>query len=394
MTIGLTDSGLQTETQEEIGAGIRARLRAAIDDTLALEADTPIGEVIESFASVTASVLEALRAVYNGLDPAQASASLLEGIAAMTGTERAAATKSQVTATVNVDPGTYLAGSLIAHVQGDPDARFVNDADVTNGGGGAADIAALFVAETAGATRANAGTLTVIASPVVGWNTITNAADADVGLEVETDPQLRIRRRTELAAQGSTTAAAIAATVLRDVAGVTDALGFENDTDATVDGIPPHAIEILVSGGTADDTEIATTIFETKAGGIRAYGSTVVSVDDSQGFAHDIGFTRPTEITLYVRVALEVLAGFAGETTFKTALVDAAAAAYSLGMDVAPSRVYALAHGVDGVFNVTSLELSTDGVIWVTSKVEINPREVAAFDTARVTVTSTTTVTP
>lgn len=394
MTIAVTDAGLETETQEEIGAKIRARVRATVGDSLALEADTPIGEVIEAAASTTAEVLEALRAVYNGLDPAQATKTLLEAISAATGTTRAGATPSEVTATVNVDPGTYPAGTLIAHVTGDPTARFVNDADVVNGGGAAADVEALFVAETAGATRANAGTLTVIAAPVVGWNSITTAEDADVGLEVETDPQLRVRRRTELGSQGSTTAAAVAAAVLKKVDGVTDALGFENDKDTTVDGIPPKSIEILVSGAPSADAEIAQVIQDTKAGGIRAYGSTTETAYDSQGVAKVIGFTRPTAVELHVRCALEVLSSYPGDTTFANELVLASEGVYLLGVDVAPSKVSALAHGIEGVFNVTSMELSTDGVIWVTSKVGIEPREFAEFDTARVTVTGTTTVTP
>lgn len=394
MTIAVTDAGLEIETQEEIGDGIRSRVRAAVGDSLALEADTPIGEVIESFSAVTASALEAFRTVYNGLDPAQATGSLLEGISAFTGTERADATESEVTATINVDAGTYAAGDLVAHVVGDPDARFANVEEVTNAGPGAADVDTLFRAETAGATRANAGTLTVIASPIAGWNSITNAEDADVGLDVESNPQLRTRRRVELPAQGSATAGAVAAAVLRLVPGVTAAVGFENDTDVEVGGIPPHAIEILVSGAPSSDAEIAQVILEAKAGGIRAYGTTLETVNDSQGFAKVIGFTRPTEVTLHIRCALEVLSGFAGSTSFKAALVEAATAIYSLGMDVAPSKVTALADAIPLVFSVEDLELSTDGSSWTSAKVTILPRQVAAFDTARVTVFSVTTVTP
>lgn len=394
MTIALTDAGLQTETQQEIGDGIRARLRASLGDTLALEATTPIGEVVESFAAVSASVQEALVAVYNGTDPAQALGFLLEAVSAITNTTRAAATKSEVTATVNVDPGTYAAGTLIAYVTGDVTARFTNFEAVENAGGGAADVEALFKAETAGAVRANAGTLVNIATPVSGWNSITNALDADMGLEVELDPALKVRRRAELAAQGSTSAEAVAAAVLQDVPGVTAALGFENDTDATVDSIPPHAIEILVTGAPTSDALIAATIFAAKAGGIRAYGTTEETVTDSQGVDHIVGFTRPAEVTLYVRCDLETLAGYAGDSSFKTALVDAATLVYTQGVDVAQSRVSALAQAVDGVFSVTSLETSTDGVTWGTTKIAITPRQFAGFDTARVTVLSTTTVTP
>lgn len=403
MTVELTSTGLVTETQEEIGDEIRAELRANVSATMNLEADSFDGEQVEIFAAKIAEVQEAVLALYNELDPVSATGTVLEHHCAGTGTSRRAATRSTVPATVNINPGTYTIGTLVAHVQNDPTARFRNQVAVTNSGGSAADVEVVFEGEDAGPVRANAGTLTVIATPVSGWNSITNAEDADLGLVAESDPELRERRVAELPGLGSTTAAAVAAAVLQAHSddGVTSALGFENVTDATVDGVPPHSIEILVDGGPGSiDNAIATTIQGSltsgKAGGIRAYGTTTETVTDSQGFTHTVGFSRPAEVDIYVRFSLEVLAGYDSEANTKTELVDAATAFYTLGYDVVPSKVNDLLHdSVDKVHKVIDLELSLDGVSWDEDATRvIATREKAAFDTARVTITSTTTVTP
>ncbi len=84
-----------------------------------------------------------------------------------------------------------------------------------------------------GATFASAGNLSVIDTPVSGWDSVTNAEDAVVGRDVETDTAALQRRISLLASNASGPLQAIVQQVA-SLDNVSSAVGFENlsrDTD-------------------------------------------------------------------------------------------------------------------------------------------------------------------
>jgi len=82
---------------------------------------------------------------------------------------------SYATCRVNVDTGTYPAGTLVAHVDGEPDDRFINVVDVVSTAPGQDVDGVLFRSESGGTVEAPNNQLTEIAEPVSGWNSITNS---------------------------------------------------------------------------------------------------------------------------------------------------------------------------------------------------------------------------
>jgi len=76
---------------------------------------------------------------------------------------------------VNVDAGTYPAGSLIAHVNGEPDDRFINTVAVVATSAGENVDGVLFRSESGLTVEAPNNQLTQIAEAVSGWNSITNS---------------------------------------------------------------------------------------------------------------------------------------------------------------------------------------------------------------------------
>ena len=91
----------------------------------------------------------------------------------------------------------------------------------------------------------------------------------------------------------------------------------------------------------------------------------------------------PAAITIYVTLASEFILRF----------VDLCNEYYGLGRDVKHSRLVAFCHQVPGVFGVVKLEVSYDGASWVEADWPITYREIARFDTGRVTVESAIIVT-
>lgn len=396
----VTAAGLSIKTVEQILDELSARQKAEIDATLNTAPDSPVGQLNGIFASQLREVWEVLAVAYNGFNPDAAEGFLLEKLSALTGTVKRPATKSTVSLTCDLDLGTTLiAGTHFAHVVGAPDNRWTPEADYTAPGAGVQTVD--FEAETAGELRANAGTLTVIATAVTGWNSVTNATDATVGREADTDSDLRQRREDELRASGSATVDAIRADLLQyeDANGdqlITQASVFENVTD-TVDanGLPPHSLECVVYDGTPPaltDDEIAQAIFDTKPAGILAYGLESGTAIDSLGNFHTVGFSRPTEVEIWLRVDVNVdqVTGYAGADALKASLVLLNDTHLLVGRDLFVQVVSAVAIGFDGIYDVGAVYTglaSPAADLW--GDVVIGPRQLGRLDTGRIIVNET-----
>jgi uncharacterized phage protein gp47/JayE len=167
------------------------------------------------------------------------------------------------------------------------------------------DQASVTVTATAdGPVIANAGTLTVIVTPVSGLTNVLNIQDAVLGRLVETDNAYRTRMADELQIAGAGTVEAIRSRLLA-TPGVTSALVYENVEDIPdINGRPPHSFEAVVNGGT--DADVAETIWLAKPAGIETYGSDSYVITDSQGQPHTINFSRPSIIDIYLILNLEI----------------------------------------------------------------------------------------
>jgi hypothetical protein len=391
----LTDTGLIVRTEDEIFDEMAADLRADISPSLNLTSASAIGVIVGIVGEQLKNLEDLALAVYNSFTPDGASGTALTQLSLLTGTERLAATKTTVTATVNLDDGTsFAAGDLVAHIDGDPSLRFVNTEAVANSTGVADDFDVEFEAETAGATEVLAGTLTEIAEPQTGWNSVTNAEDGVTGREDETDEELRLRREDELAAQGSTTADAVRSDVLSELEdNITHCRVLVNDTDETDDnGLEPHSIEVIARGTVTDNDAsdaLAAVILDSKPAGIKAVGTTTRTVDDSQGNSHEIGLTWVSEIDIYLEIDLTVNDDYPadGDDQVIAALV-AVEDDYAPGDDVIAQRLKAAAFTVAGVVDVTALRLGTSASPVGTSNISIALREIADLDSSRVVVSS------
>lgn len=386
----LTSEGFVIRTQAEIKAALEAAQRSAISDRLDVSTSSPHGQHNAIMSRAFRLVEEAMAAVYLAMDPDSATGDALDRVSALTGTTREAATRTRSSVTVNVDPGTYAVGALVAMVTGQPEARFSNIEEVTNAGGSPANVVALFDAEETGPISCPLDTLT-ISGAVAGWNSVVSNTEGDLGSAVESDAELRVRRELEVTNPGSTSVDGIAADISRNCPTVETVTVIENDTDATVDSIPPHAIEVIVFGplvpSADDDSAVATQILASKAAGIGTYGSESVDVTDSMGFVHAVNFTRPAVDDLTITIAVSVHAGtYAGDTALEEYIEAQGALTFIPGLDAAGSQIAAWAHEVPGVLRVTSVTIDGGSAFGVKA---IDSRTVARILAANITTTST-----
>lgn len=393
---GLTPTGFTIPTVDEIISAVSTQCKSLIDDKLNTEANSALGQLIGILAEREHRLWLTAQDVYSAFTPAGASGYALAQLCLLTGTKKLDKSKSLVTATVNLNGGFTLPAGSQANVEDNTDAVFETVEDISNPGGSPDYFPVVMRAVTEGPVRANAGTLTNITTPIVGWNLVTNAEDAELGRLVETDPALRARRELEIRSQGSANLDAIEAKVRtlldQEVSTATpDVVGREN-TDSVDGDIPAKSFEIVLWDGDpteATDNDIAQAIWDSKPAGILAYGTSSGTATDASGESRTVGFSRATGVDIYIELDIEIDADefpSDGDDQIKTAIVDYAESRWRIGADVAPSALYGSVFSVSGVLSVDEVRIGIAPSPVGTGNISVAFGEKGLADTSRIDV--------
>lgn len=390
---GLTPQGFERDSVDAIRKRIEQRILADLGPTVDVSPESQLGQLIGIFANEAGMAWEAIEGAYHAFDPDQAEDFLLVALAKLTGTMKRGASRSRVECTVDLDAGaTLLAGVHFAHVDDRPQARFTPEVDFTSPSDGTHSVH--FVSEETGPVSAPATTLNVIATPVVGWNAITNANDAELGLPEDTNETLRARREQELQTSGNGTVDAIEAAVSK-VADVQSVRVFENVTNVTdMNGVPPHSVETLVFDGVSptgsNNDAIAQAIWNAKAGGIRSFGNVSGQALDRRGNPRSVSFNRVSVRPVYVEIDVDTApADYVGDGALAVFLAERANALMDIGQAVRVRLVDSLVYDLSGVIDVTGFRLGFTSSPSGTTNLVVGPREIAHFDSSNIVVTST-----
>lgn len=195
-----------------------------------------------------------------------------------------------------------------------------------------------------------------------------NFVDATPGTDLESDTDFRKRRNELLQFAGTGTLDAVRADVL-SVTGVTDVIALENVTSLVdANGLPAKSFEIICVGGL--DQDIGDAIWASKPAGMESHrdpgpNGVTVTVQDSQGIDHDVNFSRPEEIQIYVEVDVTVDQDefgdgdqLIGEQNVIAAIV-AEGLNQDIGEDLIILRYRCAPLEVTGVIDVTSIKMDT-----------------------------------
>lgn len=251
--------------------------------------------------------------------------------------------------------------------------------------------AGVFVADNNGPIPVPSNSLTVIVTPVSGWDSVNNPEAGDTGEPAESDEALRLRRIQNLI-QGSGTEAAIEAALQR-VDGVDYAAVTSNRTNATdADGRPPKSFEAVVSGGSS--TDIAQAIWDNQPAGIESYGTESETVTDSQGNPQVVEFSRPEALYVFVQVLRDYNSEESypagGDALIKQAIVDWAEENLSIGDDVIRQRLSIPVYTISGIGDIEiTLDYSTDPLYvpaYSAQNVTVTSRQLATFEVANIVV--------
>jgi uncharacterized phage protein gp47/JayE len=280
------------------------------------------GDLLDVLFAVLANELgnlgEALQSLNDQLDPDSAQGTQLDGIGALRGIARNQATHSTATVTLTGTAGTVIPQGKIVEGGGtDGAARWALTDDATIGGGGT--VSATVQAVEAGAVAALATEIDTIVTPVSGWTAVSNAAAATAGRALETDSAYRLRQAASLQFAGSGSTNAIRA-ALTDLDYIDTAIVIENDTAASVTtggvNLDPQSIAIILDPPGADLTtaqkeEIAETVYERLAAGIKTNGSdNVVTITGGDGLTKTVRWDDVADLSVTVAVTVVLDTGY------------------------------------------------------------------------------------
>lgn len=387
---GISETGFKRKRLDLLLEELNSEIKSIFGENFNVSPESPDGQINGVVSESNANLWEIAEEAYNAFNPSAAKGAALSNLVQINGIKRLPATNSRVQVSITGDPSTVIPqGSLIS--TSDTGDQFETEQEITLDLSGNGVIFARAV-ET-GPVQALAGTLTIIDTPVAGWDTVTNSSDANLGSEEETDPELRARRERSVATASQAMVDSLFAAVA-NIEGVTNTVVLENDTDSVdANGLPAHSFQVIAVGG--DDTEIADAIWAKKPAGITPFGSTTVAINDSQGISHDMSFSRPTPVEIYVEVTVIPDSEYPanGDDLIKQYIVDYAngdlipGRGFSLGEDVIYTRLYTPINKVQG-HEINDLRIDIVSPPTGTSNISIAATEIANFQISNITVNS------
>ena len=259
-------TGLIEPDTQDILAQVQAEYLGTFGADLNLAPNTPQGLLISAETLARSSVADNNAAIANQINPNRAGGIFLDALMSLTGASRSVGTPSIALCTIGGVIGTSIpAGAQISDASGN--LYQLESTTVIPLGGTISGVA--FTSVLNGAIPGTAGTLTVIVSNILGWETVTNPDDAILGQATQSDNAAKQLRQVTLGAQGNGLAQATIAAVSLLAPGTS--LWFqENPTSspATINSVPMVANSLYACvSSTATLLQIATAINNSKGGG-------------------------------------------------------------------------------------------------------------------------------
>ncbi len=268
----LVESGIVIERLDSILERVEQGFKRIYGQNINIDPDTPDGQMIGILGQIKVDLEELAEDVYRQLDPDLATGAWLEQRVAYAGLVRRKASYSYLRSVILTgDPYTEINNLIVSDTN---KTRWILEQKATLNESGSAR--ADFRSEELGAFSLNANTQLTIETITLGLNSVTTSVDAEIGIEEETDSQLRQRFSKSRAKNAINSAEAIEGGI-GDLADVKQVIVLENNTSQTDSiGISPHSINVVVEGG--NETDIAQVIYKNKGAGIGLQGQTSVNL--------------------------------------------------------------------------------------------------------------------
>ncbi|HDR1931860.1 TPA: baseplate J/gp47 family protein [Pasteurella multocida] len=373
----LVESGIVIERLDSILERVEQGFKRIYGQNINIDPDTPDGQMIGILGQIKVDLEELAEDVYRQLDPDLATGAWLEQRVAYAGLVRRKASYSYLRSVILTgDPYTEINNLIVSDTN---KTRWILEQKATLNESGSAR--ADFRSEELGAFSLNANTQLTIETITLGLNSVTTSVDAEIGIEEETDSQLRQRFSKSRAKNAINSAEAIEGGI-GDLADVKQVIVLENNTSQTDSiGISPHSINVVVEGG--NETDIAQVIYKNKGAGIGLQGQTSVNLMIN-GKQRAIKFDKATPVDVHISMTLVRYEDFTeiDKDEVKRMLSNVK---FKIGEDVSLSRLYSPINTVGG-FWVKSLKIGRSSDTLNAENIIIQPRELARIQRANIQI--------
>lgn len=253
-----------------------------------------------------------------------------------------------------------------------------------------------YVAQEFGAIPVPINSITIITQPVAGLNLVKNPAPGIIGRNLETDDELRLRRKNFLLTSRYSTEEAIRSRILQEVPNISYCQVISNRSNVVdAKGRPPHSVETIVMGASSED--IAKKIWEVFPAGIGFFGSEEVTVLDSSGNPQIVKFSRVANkyvwLKVEIRVSGEEFFPANGRELIRQNIVEWALKNFTVNTDIIHQKLFIPVYSVPGILSAT-VEIGISSIPdappqeYVQTNIPISETEIARFDVSRIQVTA------
>lgn len=284
----LTSAGIAVESQTNIVAYLVSAYQSIYGPDVNVQSNSPDGQLIGIYAQSISDVLELVLDTYNSFAVDTAYGVRLDQLVALNGLVRIQGTYTLAQVVVTITQALTIPGL---------DQTTVPAFTVSDSAGNQYQLQTSYVAGSAGTPtltfqavdigqiQTSANTITSIVTPTTGISTVNNpSVSADViGIDEETDSQLKIRQQQSFQLASTGPADALEA-ALKNLPGIADALVIENDTGSVVGDIQANSVWIILNITSATGAQIVQAIYSKKPVGC---GLSIVAG------GYDYSITRP-----------------------------------------------------------------------------------------------------
>jgi uncharacterized phage protein gp47/JayE len=383
----LTENGITLQSFQELRADLQQSWIDTFGNAIDLSPSSPDGLHIDLECKTITSISQAIQAIASNLDRNTATGFWLEILASYMNITRKGASYSTINPTFSGTSGTVIPlGTTISCAGVTSNYETTEEATVGIDGTVLIPCQAL----TIGSISAPSGTWTMVSSTPSGI-TVLALTSGSVGLDIETDSELRLRMNNYSGSGLATYNTMLS--YMENMEGVSSVTLDLNDEDVTDDaGLPAHRFQFFITG-TATNTEIANGIWHCKPAGIKPFGSESGIATDAAGKPHIMYWDIPTTSPLWVKITLSQYSEESlpedWEGQIRANIVSWAETEFTSGKDVIPKRFYGTIYSTAGILDVT-VEVAigiNEPTSWSSGNISISAGVYAELVSSRVLIT-------
>lgn len=365
----LDGTGLQVKNLSELISELTSDLQSIYGPDINVDSNSPDGQQINIYCQKGVDTREVLQKVYNSFNPDLAEGRVLDQRVAINNIKRKQGSFTFQDIEITIDRALNLVGldgdanelepdiENLYTVKDDEGNEFYLLASQSEAGAGTYTYT--FRAKELGAVETLPNTITTPVTIIAGVTNINNpSAASSVGINEETDIEVRIRRKSSTALNAIGPVDSLEA-ALNNLDLVTIAIVYENYTDSVdANGIPANTIWVIIEGGDPDD--IGDIIYRKRTLGCGMKGTETSNILRPNGETFVALFDRPISQNLWIRFTVSLPGGFIDTDALKALIVQNVK--WEIGKNAKAGVITSYVQSLDEDYIIENMEVSTDDV--------------------------------